>query len=210
MLHAARTLRLPLKNLRGMATSSLLAHLPAVPVTGKFPADAAGPVIGTHSGSFHCDEALACGMLHLLPEFRDAPVVRSRNPAEHERCAIVVDVGAVFDAGKLRFDHHQASFTDRYAPDAPTKLSSAGLVYRHYAPALIQAVATAAAGKPLEEPVLSKMVERTVSAPGRAGRLWWRFFTATVGSKQHFTPAPAPTRARPSAAAAVPALYPGD
>ena len=27
------------------------------------------PSIGTHSGSFHCDEALACAMLKMLPEF---------------------------------------------------------------------------------------------------------------------------------------------
>lgn len=26
-------------------------------------------VIGTHSGTFHCDEALACGMLLMLPEY---------------------------------------------------------------------------------------------------------------------------------------------
>ena len=28
--------------------------------------------IGTHSGHFHCDEALACYMLKLLPEYKDA------------------------------------------------------------------------------------------------------------------------------------------
>ena len=28
--------------------------------------------IGTHSGNFHCDEALACYMLKLLPEYQDA------------------------------------------------------------------------------------------------------------------------------------------
>ena len=28
--------------------------------------------IGTHSGHFHCDEALACYMLRLLPEYKDA------------------------------------------------------------------------------------------------------------------------------------------
>lgn len=35
--------------------------------------------IGTHSGVFHCDEALACFMLKLLPEFRDSEIVRTRN-----------------------------------------------------------------------------------------------------------------------------------
>lgn len=36
--------------------------------------------IGTHSGVFHCDEALACFMLKQLPEYRDADIVRTRNP----------------------------------------------------------------------------------------------------------------------------------
>ena len=32
--------------------------------------------IGTHNGTFHCDEALACYMLKLLPEYKDASIVR--------------------------------------------------------------------------------------------------------------------------------------
>ena len=28
--------------------------------------------IGTHNGHFHCDEVLACSMLKLLPEYKDA------------------------------------------------------------------------------------------------------------------------------------------
>lgn len=35
--------------------------------------------IGTHSGVFHCDEALACFMLKKLPEYRDADIVRTRD-----------------------------------------------------------------------------------------------------------------------------------
>lgn len=35
--------------------------------------------IGTHSGVFHCDEALACFMLKQLPEYCDADIVRSRD-----------------------------------------------------------------------------------------------------------------------------------
>lgn len=39
-------------------------------------------LIGTHDGGFHCDEALAIGMLKILPRFSasDAFVVRTRNP----------------------------------------------------------------------------------------------------------------------------------
>jgi uncharacterized UPF0160 family protein len=32
--------------------------------------------IGTHDGTFHCDEALACFMLKQLPEYKDAQVIR--------------------------------------------------------------------------------------------------------------------------------------
>ena len=31
--------------------------------------------IGTHDGTFHCDEALACYMLKLLPDYKDAAIV---------------------------------------------------------------------------------------------------------------------------------------
>ena len=32
--------------------------------------------IGTHNGTFHCDEALACYLLRKLPEYKDAEIVR--------------------------------------------------------------------------------------------------------------------------------------
>ena len=55
-------------------------------------------VIGTHSGTFHCDEALAVFMLRQTAEFKDAgascdqlqsakltpDVVRTRDPAKRE------------------------------------------------------------------------------------------------------------------------------
>lgn len=63
--------------------------------------------IGTHDGGFHCDEALACWMLRLLPEYKTAVVVRTRKPDKLNECDIVVDVGAVFDHSRRRYDHHQ-------------------------------------------------------------------------------------------------------
>ena len=63
--------------------------------------------IGTHNGTFHCDEALACFMLKQLPEYKDAEIVRTRDPAVLDTCDIVVDVGGVFDPSKHRYDHHQ-------------------------------------------------------------------------------------------------------
>ena len=52
--------------------------------------------IGTHSGSFHADESLACYMLRQTKEFAGARVVRSRDPKVLADCEILVDVGAVY------------------------------------------------------------------------------------------------------------------
>ena len=65
------------------------------------------PKIGTHNGTFHCDEALACFMLKQLPEYKHADIIRTRNPEELSDCDIVVDVGGVYDAERHRYDHHQ-------------------------------------------------------------------------------------------------------
>lgn len=65
--------------------------------------------IGTHNGAFHCDEVLACFMLRLLPEYRDARIVRTRDPALLRECDIVVDVGGEYNPSTHRYDHHQRS-----------------------------------------------------------------------------------------------------
>ena len=104
-------------------------------------------LIGTHDGSFHCDEALAVSMLKLLPAYADATVVRTRNPELLNQCGIVVDVGAVYDHTTNRYDHHQREFTgvlDGYG----TKLSSAGLVYKHFGKDIIR---TILGGKDVDE-----------------------------------------------------------
>ncbi|ESR52483.1 metal-dependent protein hydrolase [Citrus sinensis] len=36
--------------------------------------------VGTHNGSFHCDEALGCFMIRLTDKFFNAQIVRSRDP----------------------------------------------------------------------------------------------------------------------------------
>ena len=63
--------------------------------------------IGTHDGKFHCDEVLACYMLRSLPEYCDAEIKRSRDPAVLADCDLVVDVGGVYDPAIHRYDHHQ-------------------------------------------------------------------------------------------------------
>ncbi|KAG9542602.1 metal-dependent protein hydrolase, partial [Aureobasidium melanogenum] len=90
-----------------------------------------GPLIGTHSGHFHADEALAVYLLRLLPTYSDSTLVRTRDPEKLAPCHTVVDVGGVYDDETKRYDHHQREFTTTF-PNHSTKLSSAGLVYMHY------------------------------------------------------------------------------
>lgn len=66
--------------------------------------------IGTHSGSFHCDEALACWMLHRTAAFKDAEIVRSRDPEVLKDMDVVVDVGGAYEPASHRYDHHQRGF----------------------------------------------------------------------------------------------------
>lgn len=114
--------------------------------------------IGTHNGTFHTDEALACFMLRKIPEYAKAEIVRSRDPKILEPCDIVVDVGGVYDPSKHRYDHHQNTFTETLQtlrPDLASsiKLSSAGLVYHHFGEKILEAVM----GKSLDKTLLDKL-----------------------------------------------------
>ncbi|XP_063382452.1 MYG1 exonuclease [Cydia fagiglandana] len=104
--------------------------------------------IGTHDGVFHCDEVLACFMLKQLPQYKDAEIVRTRDPEKLKTCDIVVDVGAEFDHESKRYDHHQREFNETLSSLRPEfgdkykiKLSSAGLVYAYYGEDVIQTIA---------------------------------------------------------------------
>ncbi|WWC88465.1 uncharacterized protein L201_003376 [Kwoniella dendrophila CBS 6074] len=96
-------------------------------------------VIGTHSGTFHCDEALAVFMLRMTDEYKDADLVRTRDPAKLEPLDIVVDVGGVYSPEKQRYDHHQRGFEEVFGSGGfdKIKLSSAGLVYKHFGKEII-------------------------------------------------------------------------
>jgi len=55
--------------------------------------------IGTHSGSFHCDEALGCFLLRQTDAFRDADIVRTRDENVLSELDVVIDVGGKYDPG---------------------------------------------------------------------------------------------------------------
>ena len=95
-----------------------------------------GPLIGTHNGQFHADEALAVYLLRLLPAYRPSNLVRTRDPSILSTCHTVVDVGGEYDESNNRYDHHQRTFNTTF-PSRSTKLSSAGLVYMHFGKPII-------------------------------------------------------------------------
>ncbi|CAN1812851.1 MYG1 exonuclease [Linum perenne] len=118
-----------------------LVHFTATTITSRFTttrrlcafsATAPRKRVGTHNGTFHCDEALACFMIRLTHNFSDAEIVRTRDPKLLETLDAVVDVGGVYDPGADRYDHHQKGFDQVFGNGFSTKLSSAGLVYKHY------------------------------------------------------------------------------
>ncbi|XP_050452710.1 MYG1 exonuclease isoform X1 [Cataglyphis hispanica] len=103
--------------------------------------------IGTHDGTFHCDEVLACALLKLLPQYKNASIVRSRTQSVLETCDIVVDVGGVYDPSKHRYDHHMREFQETMSSlmkkpeyNWTIKLSSAGLIYGHFGHAILKNV----------------------------------------------------------------------
>jgi uncharacterized UPF0160 family protein len=122
--------------------------------------------IGTHNGHFHADEALAVHMLRMLPDYRSASLVRTRDPALLAECHTVVDVGGEYDAARNRYDHHQRGF-DTTFPGRPTKLSSAGLVFKHFGEAIIKernAERAASAGEKDVSLLYGKIYENFIEA----------------------------------------------
>lgn len=60
--------------------------------------------VGTHSGTFHCDEALGCWLLKQTDEFKDAAVVRTRDQSVLNTLDVIIDVGGEYDPGQFQGD----------------------------------------------------------------------------------------------------------
>lgn len=123
--------------------------------------------IGTHNGSFHCDEVLACFLLKQLPTYKDAEIIRTRDQKVLDTCDIVVDVGGIFDPSKNRYDHHQKTFTETMKSLLPTKkwttkLSSAGLVYCHFGKDIVASILEKLLTDPITETIFDKVYEHFV------------------------------------------------
>jgi len=75
-------------------------------------------------------------MLMYTKQYADAVIVRTRDQEVLNTLDILVDVGSEYKPETLRFDHHQKTFTDTWDNENEKykgiRLSSAGLIFRHY------------------------------------------------------------------------------
>lgn len=86
-------------------------------------------IFGTHSGAFHADDVFAIAALSLIyPKYK---IRRSRDPEVWTTCDFLVDVGGRYDHATKAYDHH---FKEGPTYDDGLKMSSIGLVWRHYGP----------------------------------------------------------------------------
>lgn len=89
-------------------------------------------IIGTHSGTFHGDEVLATLLLKYHPTYENSIIVRTRNKEILNQCDLICDVGGEYNLETNRFDHHMSTFNETFNKEHTIKLSSAGLVFKHF------------------------------------------------------------------------------
>lgn len=84
-------------------------------------------IIATHNGKFHADDVFGAALLKKL--YPEAEILRSRDEEKLKEADIVFDVGAIYDPGQQRFDHHQQG-----APKRPNGItySAFGLLWKEY------------------------------------------------------------------------------
>jgi uncharacterized UPF0160 family protein len=89
--------------------------------------------IVTHDGGFHADEVFAVAALQLHLGVENVEIIRTREQSVIDSADWVVDVGGVYDANNLRFDHHQNGAPVR---DNGVPYAAFGLVWKHIGEAL--------------------------------------------------------------------------
>ena len=135
------------------------------------------PTLLTHSGKFHCDDALAYATLRLALGLEavgdDHRLVRTRDKDKIAAADIVFDVGGVHDEATSRFDHHQRGAPVRV--DDATPFSAAGLVWQIHGTAAVRALLApekaddaAAVSKVIDDTLIRRidMLDNGVGEPG--------------------------------------------
>src|ERR1035437_2907263 len=84
--------------------------------------------IVTHNTKFHCNDVFAVAVMSLV--FSDLKIIRTRDENIVKSADIVVDVGGIYDVGKMRFDDHQEGAAGVRENGIP--YASFGLVWKEY------------------------------------------------------------------------------
>ena len=121
------------------------------------------PLLATHGGTFHLDDAFAYAVLRLALGLRgageDHALVRTRDEAVVAGADVAWDVGAVYDPAAGRFDHHQRGAPVR---DDGLPYSAAGLVWRHHGEAAVAAMLASPGAADLAVAVASEIDREVV------------------------------------------------
>lgn len=93
-----------------------------------------------HDGKIHADECAAVSLLssYYANKGINVSVLRTRDTLKFSREDCLLDVGGEYNHEKLRYDHHQPDFNEKWEEDSPTHLSSAGLIWRHYGKEIVE------------------------------------------------------------------------
>lgn len=95
--------------------------------------------IGTHSGVFHSDEVTSLMLLlNFVPDFKDAEIVRTRDMNVLKELDLICDVGGEYDHARHRYDHHQQGFEETFDDKHSIKLSSSGLIFKHFGAEIVK------------------------------------------------------------------------
>ena len=94
----------------------------------------------THNGKIHADECAGVSLLssYFANKGIAVSVLRTRNPDKFLQTDLLLDVGSEYDHERLRYDHHQPNFSEKWAHNSPTNLSAAGLIWRHYGKEIVE------------------------------------------------------------------------
>ena len=96
--------------------------------------------ISVHSGKIHTDECAGVSLLssYFANKGISVAVLRTRNPDKFLETDLLLDVGSEYDHERLRYDHHQPNFSEKWKENSPTNLSAAGLIWRHYGKEIVE------------------------------------------------------------------------
>ncbi len=119
-------------------------------------------ILATHDSAFHADDVFASALLNTLFPLMvpGQKYTITRNPVGSpilEKADLVFDCGRIYDASKLRFDHHQTGSAGTY--ENGIKYSSFGLLWKHFGATTCALYVENFSGKTISKKIAEGMVK---------------------------------------------------